>query len=187
MSGNNGNGNGHREYERADTPPSGNEFSELLALARGVKDTEIALGIVADDVSMLKAGVHRVHVSMQAERAENEARHIDTSAQLGGLTEAVFGLTASVNDALVLARQAMAKASEAERASQSNEAVMDLAAKSVNLAATTVERKRDSMRAREAKWTEAFQWAAPVRKYVWIPFVMAAGAALLEAGKMLLQ
>ena len=64
---------------------------------------------------------------------------------------------------------------------------MDLAAKSVNLAATTVERKRDSMRAREAKWTEVFQWAAPVRKYVWIPFVMAAGAALLEAGKMLLQ
>ena len=175
----NGNGNGRTEYERADTPPSGNEFGDLLKLARSVKDTEIALGIMADDVSMLKAGVHRVHVAVQAMRAENESHNAANERRVDDVTAAVLALTASVNDALELGRRAVMKAESAERVSISNEAAMDLAKDSVAVVKTQAERSRDSLRVRADRQTHAIKWLDDVRKHVWIPLVIALGVAVV--------
>ena len=177
MSAHNGNGNGRADYERADTPPSGSDFGDLLKLARSVKDTEIALGIVADDVSMLKSGVHRVHVAVQAMRAENESHNLANERRFDDVTAAVLALTASVNDALELGRRAVMKAESAERVSITNEASMDFAksaaaglSKAVDVLA---DKRSDSIRAK-AEWRGV--WIEYAKKS--IPYVLAAAGLI---------
>lgn len=183
MSAHNGNGNGRADYERADTPPSGSDFGDLLKLARSVKDTEIALGIVADDVSMLKAGVHRVHVAVQAMRAESESHNLTNERRLDDVTAAVLALTASVNDALELARRAVMKSETAERASISNEKGLDAAAAALSTASRAVDvladKRHESIRARADWRAVGVEYAKKLLPYV----LAAAGLVFGVAGK----
>ena len=178
MSAHNGNGNGRAEYERADTPPSGSDFGDLLKLARSVRDTEITIGIVKDDLDMVRLGVDRVHLAFQRMRADIDARD-------SNVTQAILELTASVNEsnrtsaeALDFARRAYMKSESAERASLTNEGALDLAKVQAETIKTKAETehlaKRDSIRVRGEK----LAWIETARKHVWKPALVAIGIGL---------
>jgi methyl-accepting chemotaxis protein len=176
----NGNGNGGH-YDARATPDSGTEFGELLAIVRDVKDTKIALGIIKDDVDMVRLGVGSVHTAIQRMRHDIDARDANVTQAILELTAAVNESNKTSTEALDFARRAFMTSELAERASINNEKYLDLTITQAETIKTRVETdhlaKRDSIRVRGEK----LAWIETARKHVWKPALVAFGIGLAIA------